>query len=118
MARPTYGEPYDPAIRKTEHGSRIYTAWKKLRRYPYYEPWTSFPVFYEWSLKNGYAPDTQFLLTGDTCEYYPGTCLWTHPQIEPPVNEWVIKWNETVNRIRKYYGMPPVEEIEHEHEHE
>ena len=28
----------------------------------------------------------------------------------PPPASWAEEWNKTVNRIRKFYGMPPVEE--------
>lgn len=117
MPRPPYGEPYDPEIRKTPHGSRIYTAWKRVRRHPYYDKWKSFPVFYEWSMENGYVEDAQLVVIGDECRYFPDSCCWTAPvETEPRELDWIKKWNKTVNRIRKYYGMPPLEDTNYEHE--
>lgn len=106
------GKPYDPAMRLTEHGSRIYQAWRKLRRYPYCEEWEDFPAFYEWSMRAGYSIGDWLRLIDSDKPYGPTNCVWystTRAENPPPdMLAWEDDWNRAVNRIRKHYGMPPL----------
>ena len=104
------GEPYDPALRKTEHGSKIYQAWKRVRKSPHCDGWDFFPTFYEWSMHNEYEEGAWLMRYDKNAPFAPDNCFWYHPCTDNEISkEFIDKWNETANRIRKYYGMPPLE---------
>lgn len=111
MARHNYGEPYDPALRETEHGSKLYQCWRKVRKATHCEEWGYFPNFYTWAMQNGYESGAWLRRVDDSKPYEVGNCAWYIPgggeSAFPP--GWADEWNKTVNRIRKYYGMPPLE---------
>lgn len=101
------GKPYSPELRQSEHGSRLYNAWKKLRRKPYSEEWNDFQSFYNWSIRDGYSIGDTLVLIDDSKPYSPENCVWRSKANADPQREQ--EWNAAVNRIRKYYGMPPLE---------
>jgi hypothetical protein len=107
-----FGEPYDPELRTSEHGSKLYTAWRAMRKHPHCEEWESFLNFYTWSMQNDYSLGARLHLLYDTKPYCPENCIWytRHREEDDPLPpaEWAEVWNETVNRIRKHYGMPPL----------
>ena len=110
-----YGPRYDPALRKSEHGSKIYGAWRRVRKYQHYEGWDCYPPFYDWCMKNGYFIGARLYLIDPKKPYSPENCVWLNQLDEycVPVS-WINNWNKTVNRIRKYYGMPPLEGTKYE----
>lgn len=99
-----YGEPYDPALRKTEVGSKLYTMWKKVRKNPHCKEFENFPNFYAWAVCNGYTVGDRLILIDESMPYCPDNCDWA---IKP--GEWTHEWNRAVNRIRKHYGMESLE---------
>ena len=108
MPRPS---SYDPALRKTEHGERLYTAWKSARKHPHCEEWEYFPAFYNWAMQSDYEVGWWLRRIDINKPYEPGNCVWypsgaNEKTVSP---EWIDNWNKTVNRIRKHYGMPPLE---------
>lgn len=111
-----YGKPYDPALRETEHGSKLYQIWKRIRKSPHSEAWDHFPTFYDWAMQNEY--ETGFWLRKIDCNgsYTPDNCVWYSPKEkkEHIPAEWADRWNKTVNRIREHYGMPPLEETDYD----
>lgn len=106
------GEPYDPELRTTEHGSRLYSTWRNIRKRPHCEQWESFLPFYNWSVKNNYSLGAKLRLIDKEKPYCPENCVWYSPKLDeddpPPPPKWADEWNKTVNRIRKHYGMPPL----------
>ena len=105
------GEPYDPAIRETEHGSKLYQFWRKVRRNPHCEEGEYFPNFYAWAMQSGYEVGAWLRRIDADKPYEDSNCFWYTPGIDDkkiPVS-WIDDWNKTVNRIRKHYGMPPLE---------
>lgn len=110
MPRKAHGKPYNPQIRKSEYGSRIYTAWKKIRRNPHYEEWESFASFYEWAVESGFEIGARICRIDESEPFCPDNCVWLLPgESLHPTQSWADEWNKTVNRIRKHYGMPPLE---------
>ncbi len=108
------GESYDPKLRQTVHGAKLYNFWKKARSNPHCEEWEWFPAFYDWAMSSGYANKSRLRLIDESKPYCPENCVWRDPysvEIEPAVDAdtWVYEWNKAVNRIRKHYGMPPLE---------
>lgn len=108
-----YGEPYDPKLRQTEHGARLYNVWKKARSNPHCEEWEWFPAFYNWSMSNGYALGLRLRLKDESQPYCPENCVWRPARgvydNTFDAESWIYDWNISVNRIRKHYGMPPLE---------
>ena len=104
-----YGDPYDPKIRESEHGSRLYQTWKRLRKHQHSEEWDSFLPFYIWATKSGYVIGARLRLRNDLNPYAPDNCVWDIPEDPQIPQSWADEWNKSVNRIRKHYGMPPLE---------
>ena len=115
MARHNYGEPYDPALRQTEHGSKLYQCWRTVRKNQHTTDWDYFPAFYEWAMQNGYQSGAWLQRNDPDKPYEPGNCAWHIPEYKKNrvPKEWADGWNKTVNRIRKHYGMPPLRGTEY-----
>ncbi len=109
------GKPYDPALRKTEHGSNLYQTWMRVLRNPHCTEWGYFPTFYEWAMQNGYEAGAWLKREDDNEPFSPQNCYWYLPNVGTThiPKESLDRWNKTVNRIRKYYGMPPLEGTEY-----
>jgi hypothetical protein len=107
------GKAYDPAIRMTEAGSRLYQTWRKIRRNPHCEEWLDFQTFYTWAMSVGYKLGDWLQLIDSDKPYAPDNVVWYSPRhtATPPPDyvAWKHDWNTAVNRIRKDYGMPPLE---------
>lgn len=112
------GKAYDPSIRLTECGSRLYNSWRKVRKHPHCDEWNDFQTFYTWAMQNGYALGTWLRLIDESKPYCPSNCEWHLSGISYEKKsadcEWIYDWNATVNRIRKHYGMPPLEGTEYD----
>lgn len=110
MGRKPQGRDYNPEIRKTKVGSRLYTAWKKARSGPHCEEWEDFVGFYEWAVHSDYVLGAKLCLIDDTGMYCPENVEWyVHDMGVEDDEEFIYAWNTTVNRIRKHLGMPPLE---------
>lgn len=113
MARHKYGESYDPELRKTEYGKNLYHTWRRIRRHPHCEEWDYFPTFYEWAINTDYQVGAWLQRIDDSKPfsetnykwYVTGDCSRNYLYDE----KWIADWNKAVNRIRKHYGMPPLE---------
>jgi hypothetical protein len=104
-----YGEAYDPALRKTEHGASLYQAWKKVIKNVHCEEWGHFPTFYNWAMQNCYEVGAWLKREDNNAPFAPNNCYWYLPSGRKRVpSDFADKWNATVNRIRKHYGMPPL----------
>ena len=115
MARHNYGDPYDPKIRQTEHGSKLYQSWRTVRKNPHLKDWDYFPAFYEWAMQSGYQVGAWLYRNDPSKPYEPGNCAWRIPvsNRKKIPSTWADDWNKAVNRIRKHYGMPPLEGTEY-----
>ncbi len=105
-----YGEPYDPKIRTSEHGSLLYNFWRRVRKHPHCEEWDYYPTFYDWAIHNGYTLGAPLRLIDKSKPYSPKNCVWYADEKDMTIDEArAAEWNAVVNRIRKHYGMPPLE---------
>lgn len=111
-----FATTYDPELRKTEHGSKLYSYWKNVHRATDAKEFEEFIDFYNWSMLNGYTLGAR-LFRYDTDEpYSPDNCFWVakgeraieqgYPPHRYPTRE--KQWDEVVNRIRLHYGMAPI----------
>lgn len=101
---------YDPALRQSELGQRLYYYWKVVRQKPHPPEWDFFPNFYEWALSGGFEPGAKLCLLNAKQPYSTDNCVWEVKNDEDAYNKArAAKWNATVNRIRKHFGMEPLE---------
>ena len=104
---------YDPAIRNTECGKHLYNTWRRIRRQPHCEEWESFPTFYEWAANSDYEFGAQLRRNDENKPFNVENCVWYLADECARDYEWCAQfaedWNRAVNRIRKHYGMPPLE---------
>lgn len=106
---------YDPELRKTEHGSKLYQTWKSMRKADHCEEWESFPVFYEWAMESGYEIGAWLKRNDMSAPFSPQNCFWYTPResVGDISQEYKDRYNATVNRIRKHFGWPPLEGTEY-----
>ena len=113
MARHDYGEPYDPALRKTEYGKCLYHSWRRVRQYPHCEEWDHFPTFYEWAMQSGFTLGAWIRRIDESKPFSEKNYKWYIPGNRDRNylhdEQLIADWNKAVNRIRKHYGMPPLE---------
>ena len=113
MPKYIYGAPYDPTLRTTEHGKNLYNIWRRIRKCPHCKEWDYFPTFYEWAMQSGYVFGARILKIDDRKPFDPENCAWPIVCECEYDEEWAARftkdWNESVNRIRKHYEMPPLE---------
>lgn len=106
---------YDPAIRETPEGSRIYSFWRKVRGEEHAQVFEDFSDFYEWAVKT-YVFSARLKRKDPTKPHSPDNSYFEPPkQARPTADEfsekqieWMYEWNRAVNRIRKYYNMAPL----------
>lgn len=111
-------ERYDPSLRKTPIGKRVYSYWKKVRQNPHSQEFDFFPDFLKWSMENGYKHGYKLVLVNIEKPYSPDNCIWKVPscQLEErgTIDEARAReWNAAINRIRKQFGMEPLEGTEY-----
>lgn len=100
---------YDPALRKTEAGARIYQIWKRIRTCPHDPAWDNFQVFYTWIMKEGYMLGSSIRRKDESLLYGPANAIVRRPASEECWElEWCKKWDKTVNKLRKHFGLPPL----------
>ena len=107
-------------ITKTPEGYKIYQCWYRIRhKYDLCPAWESFGPFYKWAIKNhGGESGMAFFVKDPSKQCGPDNCVFCerdHARKENSENSaYIRKWNTTVNRIRKHYGMSPIGD-EHDH---
>lgn len=106
---------YSPEIRLTEEGRRWYQQWLKIREKPHSIEFDTYPGFYEWAKTQDYAIGDRLTRWDDGEPYSPENCYFAIPASQKSFSNeeyqcWIQKWNEAVDVIRKFYGMPPLKE--------
>lgn len=116
---PRHRTIYDKSIRETPDFKPLYDRWQKIKKEGLHPDFAEFPKFFKWSIKHGFVPGAHLIRLDNSKPYGPKNCKWNvacHKDqghiYGDEQREWIKKWNETVNRIRKHYGMEPVE-VEH-----
>lgn len=109
---PRHKITYDEDLKNTPEFRALYSKWKGLRnsQLPLGEAFEQFLTFYEWSMASGYAPGARLKRLDDSKPYGPDNCLWDHPSeyrsaYTAEQKAWIAKWNKTVNRLRRYFGI-------------
>ena len=114
---------YDPEMRKTDHGRRLYGYWKKVHRYTEAPEFKKFSDFFGWAMSNGYIVGAKLLRYDETQPFSPENCFWARRDECVGIGygkgdtlyrnlTWEQKWDEAVNRIRVHFGMEPIHSSE------
>lgn len=106
---------YDPEMRQSDHGRRLYTYWRKVRPDTDSPEFLEYPKFFKWAMANGYTVGAKLFKYEPDEPYSPENSFWVARK------DWVIgdvevyrnmarerKWDETINRIRLHFGMEPI----------
>ena len=106
---------YDPIMTTGEHGRRLYPAWKRIKGKTDAPEFKEYPGFYKWAMENGYTIGAMLYRRNPDGPYSSENCFWvsrsTKTAEEKRVSrdeEWEKLWDDTVNRIRRHYGMDPI----------
>ena len=95
---------------KSPDGKSLYSRWRNIRRNRC-EEWNDFDKFAEWALENGFSKDLQLKRFDDSEEFKPGNCYFHKGKDRGyfmDSEEFCKRWDKTVNRIRKHYGLEPI----------
>ena len=105
---------YDTEFRKTETGEKLVNKWRTVRKVGCCARWKDFNKFCE-DVLCSYDEDVYCISKVDDAKpYSPSNFKWLKKKNkarEDLTVGFAIKWNKTVNRIRNYYGMGNVEDM-------
>lgn len=109
---PRHNLVYDKNLKSTPEWRELYSKWVWLRKSgsQLCEEFKQFLEFYNWSMANGYVSGDRLKRMDENAPYSPENCMWVHPAEEcryytEEQKAWIAKWNKTVNRIRRYFGI-------------
>ena len=77
--------------------------------------WDNFWDYYRWAKQKGYSKGDSVIRIDKCLPWGPKNCyvretVRTEPrEYSPEKQAFIDSWNRTVNRIRAFYGMPPLE---------
>ena len=110
-----YATTYEPEMRKSEHGRRLYDYWRNVHRNTDCEQFETFPGFYNWAMDNGYTIGARLFRYDPDDPFNPDNCFWGAKGEKSGQGKLLKRdflrekqWDDFVNRIRRYYGMEPI----------
>ena len=106
---------YASELRESEHGSRLYAYWKKIKDKTDSPEFMDFQSFYNWAIEANYSLGAKLYRRDCDLPYNPDNCVWIFREERPKderAPEWEKLWDETVNRIRLHFGMEPIHSSE------
>lgn len=107
------GERQNPSILNMGHGEPIYRKWLRMRKTACVSPeFMEFRGFYDWCMESGYSYGATLQRRNKKFPFSPQNCYLVfsankrvHANSDLEL-AWASGWNKTVNRIRRYYGLP------------
>ena len=110
---------YDPEMRNTPLGKKLYGAWKRAHAGVHTKEFERFPDFLAWAMKNGGEYLSSKMFKKDlTAPYSPQNCYWKVYQTEEEpesIYDWdPDAWDQLTARLRLLWGYDLyVKEKEH-----
>ena len=99
---------------------KLYQKWWWIKEnYPCTPDFLDFKKFYDWAMKSGWDGKANLKRFNECDPFDVENCYWDFPDEtdrDKEIQKSIAAWNNTVNRIRKHYGMPPVEEMQRSEE--
>ena len=105
-----FDRKYEREIIESEEGQRLYQHWqKKVKKNTDSPEFTTFQGFYKWAMESGFVIGANLYRRNAEEPYTPDNCVWIvgEKRFNTRDAEFEKRWNNTVNRIRRYYGMEP-----------
>lgn len=105
-----YARKYEREIMESEEGQRLYARWySKINKNTDSPEFMTFLGFYKWAMESGFTIGAQLYRRDPKAPYSPDNCVWISGAkvARSSDSEFAMRWNKTVNRIRRYYGMQP-----------
>lgn len=100
-----------------EYGDILYGKWVDMRKKACVTPeFLNFRYFYDWCMQSGYSYGSWLLRRDSTLPFSPQNCYWKETGKNRTLanadleRAYVLKWNKTVNRFRRHYGLPLFDE--------
>lgn len=115
------GVPKYNHITTTEIGALLYRRWVRLHTKPCSPEFADFEKYYAWAIATGFTADSIMMRKDNDAPFSAENCHWVSEKAcrnaaSKAGVSWAAKWNKTVNVIREYYGMKPIEEVTEEEE--
>lgn len=115
-------EKTNAELKSTEVGMILYHKWLRTRKLTpdpskRSDAFDAFADFYKWSMKSGFVEGAKLMRYDTSKPFSPENCYWTPLQKEAQLRasservKCIEKWDNFINRIRKAYGMCPLEEM-------
>lgn len=104
---------YDPELKETPEWESLYSRYNMWPTNVYKQLFDNFLDFYNWSMANGFAIGAKLVRWDVEKPYTPDNCRWVlseNKKIKVTIaerDEFVARWNKSVNRIRVHYGLQP-----------
>lgn len=105
-----FARKYDREIMESEEGHRLYEHWNgKVKKNTDSQEFATFQGFYKWAMESGFLIGAQLYRLDPKAPFSPDNCVWISGEkcARSSDPEFEMRWNTTVNRIRRYYGMEP-----------
>lgn len=102
---------YEREIMESEEGKRLYEHWqRKVSKNTDSPEFAAFLGFYKWAMEAGFSIGAQLYRRDPKAPFSPDNCVWIcgEKRFHTRDVEFEMRWNNTVNRIRRYYGMEPL----------
>lgn len=103
---------YPKYMTVTAEGKSLYSIWKRVKQD--IEPgciFADYQRFFRWAIDNDYKQGKMLRRYDRNKPYSPGNCTFDKPIYEryhtAEENEFIEKWNVTVNKIRIACGLDP-----------
>jgi hypothetical protein len=106
---------YVVKLKESKFENNLYSRWHRIHSSQSCgEEFKTFTGFRAWAIEAGFENKGEYLRRHDErLPYSPENCYWYNIG-ESTDAVRAKQWNDTVNRIRKAYGMRPVEELTYE----
>ena len=117
---PRHSVVYDPQLKQTPEWKSLYGRYHAVKTSVYQDIFPTFQQFYDWAMANGFVCGAKLSRKDPNKPFTPDNCFWELPERKEQHmtvderNEFIDRWNKTVNRIRVHYGLEPFENKENE----
>lgn len=115
---PRHRVVYDPELKKSQEWVSLYGRYNAVKTSIYRDIFPTFQQFYDWAMENGFVCGAKLGRKDPNKPFTKDNCFWVMPENKQTnitvdeKNEFIDRWNETVNRIRVHYGFEPFERKE------
>ena len=117
---PHGNQKYDKSQRETLEFKSLYGRYNAPKVRIYRDLFPTFQQFYDWSMANGFVCGAKLERMNYSEPLTPDKFIWIIPEAtmtkitDADKNDFIDRWNKTVNRIRIHFGLAPFDNKENE----